>query len=299
MKYIDKLNTTNARQGVKKTQKFIDDCWQDGSYKDLTYEQYKNDSGFTDILVKDQVDNRSEKAFCCYCMRTLIVNNSSVDHPENVTLEHIIPHHISQSDWNKDCHKYQAYGNLDANRVNVCIGGVLSNIATQIKSLPHPHFISYHNLVVSCDGKILEGNEIVSSHCCNNMRGNRYVEPLYLKSDVGSLIKYDSKGCLDFDDDIINLEWFDNSHLNLSAPGLNKIRRLWYLISRTQYTPADVCSAETDEELKRKILDDAIKGKTSLWSSFYDIKNVWNLFSEYSWFYGYYRAHYPLTNTSA
>lgn len=87
--------------------------------------------------------------------------------------------------------------------------------------------------------------------------------------------------------------------MNLSAPGLNKIRRLWYLISRTQYTPADVCSAETDEELKRKILDDAIKGKTSLWSSFYDIKNVWNLFSEYSWFYDYYRARYPLTNTPA
>ena len=214
MKYIDKLNTTNARQGVKKTQKFIDDCWQDGSYKDLTFEQYKNDSGFTDILVKDQVDNRSERAFCCYCMRALAVNGDSVNHPKNVTLEHIIPHHISEKEWNDNNNeiqrKYQKYTNLDSRYVDVCFGGNLPNPKTQITSEPHPHFISYHNLVVSCDGKILEGNEIVSSHCCNNMRGNRYVEPLYLKSDVGSLIKYDSKGCLDFDDDIINLEWFDN-----------------------------------------------------------------------------------------
>ena len=299
MKYIDKLNTTNARQGVKKTQKFIDDCWQGGPYKELTYDQYKKDPGFVDILVKDQVDGLSKRSFCCYCMRTLIVNNGSVDHPENVTLEHIIPHHISQSDWNKDRHKYQAYGNLDANHVNVCIGGVLSNTATQIKSLPHPHFISNYNLVVSCDGKILEGKGVVPSHCCNNMRGNRYVEPLYLKSDVESLIKYDFKGCLDFDDDVIDSEWFDSSHLNLSAPGLNKIRRLWYLVSRTNYTPADVCSAETDEMLKKNILDAAITGETSLWSNFYNIKNVWNLFSEYSWFYNYYRTRYPLTNTPA
>lgn len=301
MKYIDKLNTPNARNGVAETQTFINNCWQNGSYNDLTYEHYKSKPVFTDILVKDQTDGRTDVGYCCYCMRKLNVDVCSVEHPRNVTLEHIIPHHISQEEWNKCCRDYQKYGNLNANHVDVCvcIDGELQYPTAQITSLPHPHFISYHNLVVSCDGKILEGEDVVPSHCCNNMRGNLYVEPLYLDSNVSSIIKYDSKGCLDFDDDFVNQEWFDNRHLNLSAQGLNKIRRLWYLVSRTDYTPVDVCSAEDDNSLKKKILDEAIKGATSLWSSFYNNKSVWNLFSEYSWFYDYYRRHYPIVNTTA
>lgn len=296
MKYIDKLNTPYSRQGVAETQGFIRQCWNGTSYENLTYEEFKDKSQIENILVSEQADSNADACLCCYCMRKLNTTDDDEKHQRNVTLEHIVPHHISQGDWDLQRASYEKYGNLDSNHILVCIGGNLANVATPINALPYPHFISYHNLSASCNGRVVENGGIVFSHCCNNMRGNNFVDPLYLRPDVGSLVQYDAKGNLDFDDSgDVNEEWFDKDHLNLKAPGLNLVRRLWYLVSRTEYTPSDVIRAESDDDLKNDILDTALSNghnKSSYWMSFYNKDDIWNLFSEYSWFFYYYKKRY-------
>lgn len=305
MNYIDKLNTPNARQGVTATQDFIDRCWNGASYENekLTYKKYKcaNDYRIKKLLVQEQYDAQVDASLCCYCMRKLFINNGVPNHSQNVTLEHIIPHHISQSDWDDNRREYQKYENLDASHVVVCIGGELSNTTTQISSLPHPHFISYYNLVASCDGAVLrsfsECSSLEPSHCCNNKRGKAFVKPLYLKADQASQVYYDEKGIVYFPDE--KRESGYENILNLNDVALKMAREFWYYISRSDYNVSQIENACDDEKLREEILDDAMPGADTKWEFLKKNKDAWCWISEYSWFYDYYRTHYPLVNTPA
>ena len=186
---------------------------------------------------------------------------------------------------------YLQFSNLNGKHITVCFEGVLTEEQKKVKiaGMPYPHFISYHNLVVSCNGATFEDKTLVNSHCCNNNRQERFVMPIYLSPDLASGISYTSKGELDYDDSVYNCSWFDKKHLNLTNAWITLVRRMWCRISKSEYTDIDVERARNDKNLRQNIIDDVDSNNEI--SSWADSDMAWNLFSEYNWFYAYYKRH--------
>ncbi len=155
MRYIKKTDTLSENSGIKETQQYIKGCWNSGSkkYINLFYDRSRL-RNLEPILFKEQSD-ASNNSYCCYCMRKLYLHNTVDGHDANVTLEHIIPNKITEADWTKDKSRYQSFKNLDSNHLTICFKGELTDKQkeTEITDMPFPHFVSYHNLVASCDGK--------------------------------------------------------------------------------------------------------------------------------------------------
>ena len=296
MKYIDKINSAYAGQGKACSQKILDDAWNDEEhrYVGLAYTIDGTMKQMRKLLVNEQ------EALCCYCMRKLYLTPTEND-AGNVTLEHIIPHKITKKEWEAESSDYLKYDCLQSCYITVCTKAELSDSNTKINDIPHPHFISYHNLVASCDGAVLrsfsESSKPDPSHCCNNKRGNKFVKPLYLKADQASQVYYDEKGIVYFPDE--KRESGYENILNLNDVALKMAREFWYHISKSSYSINQVESACNDENLREEILDDAMPGADTKWGFLKKNENAWCWFSEYSWFYDYYRTHYPLVNTPA
>ena len=296
MKFIDKINSAYAGHGKACSQRIIDAAWnvEEHRYVGLAYTIDGNMKQMRKFLVNEQ------EALCCYCMRKLHLTPTEND-AGNVTLEHIIPHKITKNEWETEPNEYLEYECLRSQYITVCPKAELSDPNTKINDVPHPHFISYYNLAASCDGAVLQGfsdgSKLESSHCCNNKRGNAFVKPLYLKANQASQVYYDEKGIIYFPDE--KKESGYENILNLNDVALKMAREFWYHISRSDYDVRQVESACNDEKLREEILDDSMPGADTKWGFLTKNVNAWVWFSEYSWFYDYYRAHYPLTNTSA
>ncbi len=287
MRYIQKIGSPCEAAGIQCTQSFLDKRWQKNKYVSFGY--HRNRLGNMDrLLVQEQTDPKTGHAYCCYCMRRLFLADQGV-HNKNVTLEHIVPNHIDCQSQKADIKGYQQYPCLKDDHILICDGGVLpSNITTKITKLPYPHFVSYHNLVASCDGRTFQNvaSAPVSGKCCNNRRGKDYVEPLFLDKDMAQWVQYYRDGTLDFDDELLDAGWFDNK-LNLSSWWLCQVRHIWALVAGSSYTPDDVESAIQDTALRQDIIDDIDrKNEIADWT---DNQAVWTLFAEYSWFYYYYQ----------
>ncbi len=100
MQFIDKLNPANEKAGCDEIQSVIDSHWieEESRYRNLDYNNAKSQLGkFTEIIVGEQHE------LCCYCMRRLYTDASqNGNHKSNITLEHIIPNKISESQWLKE-----------------------------------------------------------------------------------------------------------------------------------------------------------------------------------------------------
>lgn len=296
MKFIDKINSAYAGQGKVCSQKILDTAWneEEHRYVGLAYTIDGNMKQMRKFLVDEQ------EALCCYCMRKLHLTPTEYD-AGNVTLEHIIPHKITNDEWEKASRDYLKYDCLQPRYITVCPRAELPEPNTKINDIPHPHFISYYNLAASCDGAVLrsfsEDSKPDSSHCCNNKRGNAFVKPLYLKADQASQVYYDEKGIVYFPDE--KRESGYENILNLNDIALKMAREFWYHISRSDYDVSQVEDACNDENLREEILDDAMPGADTKWDFLKKNKDAWCWISEYSWFYDYYRTRYPLTSTPA
>ena len=274
-------------RGRAETKSFVDGCWNSniGQYNDLCYDRSKL-SAFETILLDEQKD--SYGSYCCYCMRKLYVKSNGCP-KSNITFEHIIPHKITKADWERFKIYYQDFPNLNEKHLIICYEGNLTEDQKNVKltRMPYPHMVSYHNLVASCDGTTFEQSALKSSNCCNNNRQERFVLPFYLSKDLTNELSYTRKGELDFNDSLFDSEWFDNMHLNLNSAWLVLVRKIWYKVANSDYTDSDVESARLDKELRQNIIDDIdLNNEISSWG---DNDQVWNLFSEYSWFYHYYK----------
>lgn len=287
MRYIQKIGSPYESAGEKCTQTFLDNCWIEGQYLNLQYD--KSQLGDMEkILCAEQVDPTTKQSYCCYCMRRLYLESEGV-HRYNVTLEHIVPNHIDCKKQQADIKKYQQYPCLQDDHILICHKGELPQQlkTTPITRKPYPHFVSYHNLVASCNGRMFENGASIESRCCNNNRGNLYVEPLFLDAQKAQWIQYNTDGSLDYDDTIIDYQWFDSNHLNLATSWLCLVRHIWALVAGSSYTPDDVESAIQDTALRQDIIDDIDrKNEIADWT---DNQAVWTLFAEYSWFYYYYQ----------
>lgn len=298
MRFINKFNPTNSRNGVRESQQILDNHWEEHeeSYRNLRYDVSKMD-GLRRVLLNEQKPDGDVHSYCCYCMRRLYYGN--VSHANNVTLEHIIPNNISERQWSEEKDSYVAYAFLDDNRVQVCCGGKLHEEETpKIAHPPHPHFVAYHNISASCDGSFFEirdgQEEATNGNCCNLKRRSLFVPPVYFVQNIEEKIQYDKKGNIVYDKEVFGSTLFDAEHLNLMCDLLCSIRRLWYKVSQSAYSVQNIENALSDHHLRTDILDDVLSlADNKKMAFFYDNEKAWSLFIEYSWFYHYYKTKYP------
>lgn len=281
MNFINKNHPKNRRNGHKIAKSLIDNQWVDNQYINLEYEALDMHS-MEELLVKEQ------KGYCSYCMRCLRTSNEN-NASRNVTIEHIIPNKITEEDFQKDRKNYNKHFKIDKQHLAIYWKGKLGNTTRQLKLPPYPHFIAYENLVASCNGTIMESNKeiITPHHCCNNKRGQEFITPMFFIKNISEIINYDRRGNIDCEEKYAI--YFQRNILNLMCDALNLYRRGWYHISNTDHTVDEIIRARRDKDLRDDIIDDTQlnpNDKISL-----QRKCCWDVFSDYSWFYNYYKKN--------
>ncbi len=278
MKYIDKINSTFRSEGLEKNREILKDQWNEDEsrYFNLTYRDIQSKTSLYKPIWAEQ------DGLCCYCMRRL-----RLEIPSNFTLEHIVPNKITAAKWNEDRVKYERYPNLQPQNITVCPKDAHLDKTVAFGMPPFPHFIAYDNLVGSCDGRTLtkEGKEI-GQQCCNNYRGNRYIEPLYLRPNVADEIDYDNQGRVICAEEFVAS--LDKNGVNIMSPFLNNVRRFWRMIEESEYSVEDVMNAKVNTDLRQNIIDDLFVADTS---EMHLIEGyAWDRYAEFDWFYEFYHA---------
>lgn len=280
MIFIDKTKATNRVRGLNINKKMLDSCWDGDHYVNLRYGTVDKTEP-TNHLVDEQ------HGLCCYCMRRLHIFNEE-NHKKNVTLEHVVPHKIKQEKWEADRAKYRNFSTLSDRNITICYGGELTDPTAKFGMPPFPHFLSYDNLVASCDGQALnEAAQEVPHHCCNNKRGDIFVEPLYFHENVADEISYDGRGHIRCAEEYV--PYLDGRGVNIMCDFLNDVRLFWKQIADSEYTVEQVVEAENDESLRTNIIDDVFTHDPTGHWFFLMERHAWCIFSDYAWFYGYYR----------
>lgn len=261
MQYIDKTIPELKKKAHDILKMFIDGQWQDDaqSYINLTYTDFDNKLMLSRLLLKEQNN------FCCYCMKHIIENET--------TLEHIIPNKSNNSG---DFDIYKAYNQIDT----FVFFWERAMCTNRISVPPFPHILAYENLVASCNGYIPTAG---LSKCCNNIRGSKEIIPLFCLANVEQELKYELSGAIDCAEKYFNTIKI----LALEQTTLRLFRRCWLNLS-SNYSALDVIDASKDEKLRDKIIDDMNFEYVSV-SDRMTIKNevYWKSFMNYFWFYLY------------
>lgn len=254
MQYIDK--SIRQQEGNQIIDELLEECWSDDDnrYLDADYSTLSKDpfrTNFKSVLLKEQQE------VCCYCMKQLHNNHST-------TLEHIIPHHISQKDFNTYIHP-----NFQNNVIH------LSNFDRGLKNIPphrYPHDIAYHNLIASCN----------SNTHCNNGRKDNPINPLIYDSAISTKIEYDSQGYSHSDEYLDDLET-----LGISVDtNLIMYRWIWAELSQQDITPEKL----TDDAIQEVILNmDYPNNLSKLIENFFGSPSKKPELMKYRWFYDYYK----------
>lgn len=244
----------------------------ESKYIGIGYEQIKNPvNTFRGFFVSEQ----NEK--CCYCCR-------SIENSRKTELEHIIPRSKNTIE------EFQPY--YDLSKIlqdNVVPQSKFETSNIRLELPPYPHHLAYHNIVASCDGRILESSVKDNFTCCNRNRKNEFVPPFNL---MESSIEYFPDGTIVYKNDPSRRDYFEI--LNLDKALLNQIRRLWFLFSKSTLNLADILNDKYTETITEKIVAFAISNSISpiddnnLTTTF-SITDTWNVFLQYYFFFDYYR----------
>lgn len=280
MKFIDKTKAKYRVKGLDINREMLNAQWDGRTYFNLHYETVDK-AALTRLLIEEQ------EGLCCYCMRRLHIQDEG-NYRKNVTLEHVIPHKIKQEEWEHDREQYRKFSQLNDRNVTVCMNGIITDPTNKFGMPPFPHFLAYDNLVASCNGRTLdESRKEVPHHCCNNMRGNYYVEPLYFHSNVSTEIIYDGRGHIQCDEEYVPYLQEKNG-INIMSPFLNDVRLFWKQVADSDYIVEQIHEAENDEGLRFDIIDDIFTNDPTGHWLFLEEQTPWCIFSDYDWFYSYY-----------
>lgn len=176
----------------------------------------------------DDVLQPEQQNLCCYCMRTLA--------PIHANIEHVMRNHASDD------------AELSQYRVQPTpLDGIPHpNTYKQIPDNthpPHPHAIAYQNLVLSCNGILINESKPA---CCNLKRQNKFLYPFILYRDIAHRFEYLHDGTANWIDDPEPFGTLRNSMrvLGLNHPVLKTIRRIHFFCTEHgldyQTTPRSV-----------------------------------------------------------
>ncbi len=214
---------------------------------------------------------------CCYCCR-------QIDNSRNTELEHIIPR--AQNIDNTELQRYFDYSNILAQ--NIVLQRSFRDSATQQATPPFPHHIAYHNIVASCNGRIIDTSEYL---CCNRSRGNDFVPPFNL---MPNSIAYLNDGTLYYVNDEIDNRLINP--LNLNKDLLKNIRRIWFLFAKSDVTEDEIMNVTNETEIREIIalnLDvnpSKLSKDGKIIDSFKTLSN-WQTLIKYKYFLNYFRTN--------
>lgn len=272
MQFINK--SKHKKKGHLIVKSFIKGQWQYDiqRYVNLEYNELKRCDAFKYLLLKEQ------RGFCCYCMRKIPLND--------VTLEHVIPHHIKDHAHKKDEIKYYTqFGRLKRKYVYYCPDADIPP-SPPLRIPPFPHCIAYENLVASCNGKVFEGGDAYVLHkskCCNNFRGNDRIIPLFFIPRIAEIICYEIDGTLTY----IEKYHPTISSLNLMHHTLIFIRKVWAKIVINNISLSLVNKGLTDSDVRKNIIDDIDIDRSE--RNTLKVESYWKLLIEFYWFYNYFQ----------
>lgn len=272
MQFISKFKY--KKKGHRIVKSFIRGQWSfdNNRYVNLKYDELKRCKKFTYLLLKEQ------KGFCCYCMRKIPFHD--------VTLEHVMPHHITDKKRiNDEIKHYGKFGRLRGKYIKYCPDDKIPPFP-KLSTPPYPHSISHENIVASCNGKVFEGGEkyvLHKSKCCNNFRGNNKIIPLFFIPRVAEIVSYEIDG---------TLTYFEGYHLTISSlnlmhPTLILIRKAWAKIVINHIGLSLVNKALTDSDIREDIIDDIDIDRPE--RKTLKVESYWKLLIEFYWFYNYFQ----------
>jgi hypothetical protein len=267
MEFIDK--TVLETRGEAIVTNFLRELKAEGATypRDLydTFKSAKNDEG---ILLKDLLTDllmEEQHNYCCYCMRKL----DAAD--EEKTVEHLIPNKI------KSKKEFDTYLNSETvlNDKTVCWADEFIE-KEELNFPPYPHSIAYHNLSISCNGKISRSSN--ASHC-NLKRGNKYVKPFILHPQINKEFEYNTDGFVHWEDE----QSIDKLGLNTDL--LRMIRRIWFYANKKESNLLELNDSQRNKfliELEKEVPDDE-------WDMLFNFKSepYWNLLKKYNYFASY------------
>jgi len=279
MKYIEKNNQT----AIDLNSDFIKVQWQTESnkYYNLNYSLLLNYQNFKNLLILEQDE------MCCYCMKN--IKN------ENITIEHYIPKKDAITD--NEIIKFNKYlDEAEILRNNVVNKNIFKNTRIELNTPPFPHDIAYHNLLVSCNGKIIENKDDIVSNFCNNKRSDSYIPAFTYDTEIENKIVYNKDGSVLYKYDTDKSEYINTLNLNYST--LKKIRRLWFIFSLNSATDFEEIKNKVTLKERKHIINESysiiknkIKDDNYIKDTFYN-EQFWNIFIKYKWFYFYYKTKY-------
>lgn len=161
---------------------------------------------------------------------------------------------------------------------------------------PYPHDISYHNLVVSCEGVFPDKG--MTQQCCNHPRGIASIYPLFYDTNISNKIYYTKSGeilvdTLHTEDDRFEKIVKTITSLKLTASVLRDIRHLWYLLRNVPYAELKRLSDTSERKIQiDKVIDDTNERDIRIRDKFCK-QEYWNSFLKYSWFQHYFKNKYP------
>lgn len=309
MLYIDK--SKHKEEGMQVTKDYLQTCClgTDGRFHNIRYDN--RDSGRTQTFCgynhreyKKRLINillENQHNLCCYCLRKLKTAQREEESDKVVTLEHIIPRSITQTDTNVLSY-YQSVRELSL--AEVVVTDEYESPTFDQKGTAHPHKVAYNNIVASCNGTfpyVRNENEGKSKICCNEARKNNNAFPIYFIPNIHQYIDYTNKGdiqgtCLEDIELYTKIEEVIQN-TNLYCDSLKQIRMLWFILSHVPREDIYSCHTcnQRDELLSRELYKTEFfdSDVTPFMHDKFKLDDYWNTFMLYDVFYDIYNGRIP------
>ena len=216
-------------------------------------------TNYKDLDDNDRSDLRNilrneQNGYCAYCMEYL----------PNGTNEHVIPRSAPQREFRsllKNGRYRQDMVHTKSWSANVHINGATVT--------HYPHHIAYGNMVLACSQ-------------CNSRRDTNKIKPTFFDNPTG--VSYEADGKVNLPADALCLKL--RTYLNEAC--FKEWRKLWSQAKNAGVTDAEISAADTS--IKRNEIMCRILGVAKLNDRQMRllIKNNWDRFVSYRWFYSYY-----------
>lgn len=272
MKYLDHVR--GRVRGCRITDSYLAACFnQQTRMYSPDYEGTFRTSGRRDEMTS--LLGELQDCHCCYCMRKIRMGT------EEATLEHIIPQSVTQT---SEMKPYFDLGYDSLRREHLIATREFCGLYSPVIP-PRPHTVAYHNFALSCNGSFVDGGR---SLCCNNYRGNAFVNPVYLNGGVADMVEYcrdgemrPVSGCGLYGDIVDMIK-----DTGLNCNNLKMIRRIWFALSEVDLDSILSLKREKDRKLLLlKYLDWPPK-ELNKCIEFFIRDAHWDLLMAYRWFHG-------------
>lgn len=299
MKQIDK--STHEAQALTLIDDFMGARWIETEqiYANISYNNLRDKQNGKSVSYRDDLEDiisDNQEGYCCFCMR-------KIGEGDTKTLEHIIPDKFEgKENRDEEIKKYEQYVGCNMpylTKENVELAYLFKE-ERRSETPPYPHDISYHNLVLSCDGKYPTGSKARSSMTCNNYRKQKDYCPVFYDKNMTDAIEYEPSGEIKVNVDSPNEVKEKIAGIviaaGLSYSSLRAIRHLWYLLRHASMGDlVTIASSEEDVEIST-FVGHTVTGDSEEDDNVRNVFNniqIWKTFLEYSWFKDYYSQRYP------